>query len=214
VGKRYSPLLVGRFVLNFGQPEQENYRIAYETNYYNRRKGLSVGLGGAYQGKTDLFGSSAATSIDILLNYGPFNLDAEYNLMIRTGDFGPTGLPVNIRYASGTGHLRTTYNLVLADRFFLEPSFMIMRFDGGTNSIEQSNAVVLGAFSGEETTYDVGINWYINRKHLRLMLHYTWREGNAGDAGEGALVNQYFVQSSVGPIQRGNWWGLGLNAIF
>jgi hypothetical protein len=44
-------------------------------------------------------------------------------------------------------------------------------------------------------------------------MHYTFRKGDAGEAGSGAAVNNYFFQSGVGPILRGDWLGLGLVAI-
>ena len=91
---------------------------------------------------------------------------------------------------------------------------MFMHFEGGTAALEQDDALSVGAFSGRDYTFDAGLNWYLNKKRLKLMLHYTWRSGDAGDAGEGSTVNLYYFQSGIGAVQRGNWLGLGLNAIF
>ena len=52
------------------------------------------------------------------------------------------------------------------------------------------------------------------KEGLKVLLHYTWRAGDPGAAGDGATVNEYFYQSGVGAIRRGNWIGLGINAIF
>ena len=68
--------------------------------------------------------------------------------------------------------------------------------------------------AGEETTFDAGVNWFLDGKNLKLALHYTWRSGDPGDAGDGSQVNAFFSQSGVGAIRRGNWLGLGLSAIF
>lgn len=214
-GAEFAPLLVGRAVLYLGDPEMEKYKIGYDINYYGRRKGLSVGGGGSWQGQTGVFRSSYAASADFLFNWGHLNIDGEWNLMWREGsrlmaDDGNR----NFTYNSNTGHLRLGYNIIVSEDAFLEPSFMAMQFNGAKSLAGQADARAVGAFSGSERTYDAGINWYLNQKNLKLMLHYTWREGDAGEAAPGFTGNQYFSQSDVGAIHRGNWLGLGLNAIF
>jgi hypothetical protein len=91
---------------------------------------------------------------------------------------------------------------------------MVRKFNGEMNAAGQANATTLKMSAGEETTYDAGVNWYLDGKNLKLALHYTWRSGNAGSAGDGSQVNAYFSQNGVGAIRRGNWLGLGLSAIF
>ena len=212
-GRRDAPLLVGRVVLYLGDPEQETYKIGYDINYFGQRRGLSIGLGGAHQGATDLFDQSQALSLDFLLNYGPLNVDGDVNLMWRQGR---RPLDTGVRdfaYASQTGHLRAGVNLPVG-RYILEPAFMVMQFRGGLTAEAQADAAAVGAFSGREATYDAGLNWYLNQKRLKLLLHYTWHTGDPGAAGAGAQVNQFFSQSGVGPIRRGDWLGLGMNIIF
>lgn len=214
-GTSFSPLLSGRAVLYLGQPESNTYKIGYDINYFNQRKGLSLGLAGAWQGETDLFSQSAALGLDLLFNWGPLNLDADWNFMSREGEeTDEENGRQTFNYQSNTGHVRLGYNLILAGKYFIEPVFMVMQFNGGLTEEEQAHAKKLGAFSGKERTYDVGLNWYLNKKRLKLLLHYTWREGNPGAAGAGATVNQYFSQGGLGAIRRGNWLGLGLHAIF
>ncbi len=214
-GLQSAPLVASRLVFYLGDPEQKKYKIGYDINYYGERRGLSLGLAYAYQASTDLFDASEAIGLDLLFNWGPLNIDADWNFMARDGMFEAENISSrNIDYASNTGHIRLGYNIIIDDNIFLEPTFMMMQFNGGLSTEEQANAKALGAFSGEEKTYDAGINWYINKKRLKLMLHYTWRKGNAGAAGDAATVNQFFSQNSVGAIRRGNWLGLGLNAIF
>ena len=91
---------------------------------------------------------------------------------------------------------------------------MVMNFNGAKNAAEQADAAALRMSAGSEKTFDAGINWYLDRKNLKLMLHYTWRSGDPGDAGDGSQVNMYFSQSGIGAIHRGDWLGVGLNAIF
>lgn len=214
-GSSFSPLLVGRIAYSIGDPEMTNYKIGYDINYFGKRKGVTLAAGGSWQGATDLFERSYTAAFDMLLNYGPLNVDGEWNVMWRDGSRILVDQEVrDFTYQSGTGHIRAGYNVVVANKFFLEPSFMLMHFQGEKDTVNQADAVAVGASSGSETTYDAGINWYLNAKRLKIMLHYTWRTGDAGDAGDGARVNQFFSQSNVGAIRRGDWIGLGVNAIF
>lgn len=213
-GKNFSPLLTARAVLTLGDPEMKSYGIGYETNYFNERRGLSLDFNFAKQGETDLFKSSQTITTGFLFNYDAINLDGEWTWMKRAGHVtSPEQESRFFEVRTGTGHIRAGVNIP-AGRFIIEPVAMAMHFEGAKSAEGQADAKTLNTSSGSETTYDVGINWYLDRKNLKLMLHYTFREGDAGAAGDGATVNQYFSQSGVGAIHRGNWLGIGLNAIF
>jgi hypothetical protein len=56
---------------------------------------------------------------------------------------------------------------------------------------------------------DLGANIYWN-PDFKISLHYTWRWGDAGATAAGATFNNYFRQSGLGAIERGDWLGLGL----
>lgn len=212
-GLTASPLLVGRLVLYLGQPEQETYQIAYDINYFGQRRGLSLGLSAAYQGPTDIFQYSQALNADFLFNYGPVQIDGDVNLMWRAGQRPLDPEVRDFVYASQTGHLRAGVNIPLGDRYLLEPAFMVMQFYGGLSAEAQADAAAVAAFAGQETALDLGLNWYLNQKRLKVMLHYTWQQGEAGEAAAGTQVNPYFSQSGVGAIRRGDWLGLGMNII-
>lgn len=201
-GTDFSPLLTGRIAASLGDPEQERYGINYDINYFGNRKGLTLAFAGAWQGPTALFEENYALSADLLLNWGALNLDGEWNWMWRD----------EARAASG--HIRAGFNLPMKGKSVLEPVLMTALFQGATAGPEQAAAADAGMPSGTDQTFSGGLNWYLNQKKLKVLLHYTWYRGEAGDAGEGAGVNQYFFQAPVGPIRRGNWLGLGLNAIF
>ncbi len=209
-GAEFAPLIVGRTVVYFGDPEMKSYKIGYDINYYNERKGLALGFAGAWQGKTEIFDGNYAGEIDLLFNWSALNLDGEWNWMWRDD----ASESKNFTYLSQTGHLRLGYNFILGKQYFLEPAFMIMAFKGGMSKEEQQNAKEIKTSAGQEQTYDFGLNWYMDKKKLKLSLHYTWRQGDPGQIGEGATVNSYFNQSGVGAIRRGNWLGLGMSAIF
>lgn len=213
-GKLVAPLWVGRAVLQLGDPEQTRYRIGYEINYFGQRKGISLGVGGAWQGANEVFGTSRVLSVDLLANYGPFNLDGELNLLQREGRRSvERALMRKFTSTQRTAHLRGGVNLSVG-RYVIEPTLMIVGLRGGMDSTSQADAATVRASSGRETTYDAGINWYLDGKRLKLALHYTWRQADPGDAPPGNTVNLFFHQSGVGPIRRGNWLGMGLSLIF
>lgn len=208
-GKKYAPLLVGRASLSIGDLEMQKYGISYDINFFNNRNGVSLDFNLARQGETEQFQSTAAYGPGLLLNWGPLNFDGEWMFLERESRDSLGSFTAE----DGTGHLRLGLN-VPTGKFVLEPVFMVMKFKGGTDAKEQANAAALMMSAGEETTFDAGVNWYLDGKNLKLALHYTWRNGDAGAVGDGSQVNAFFNQPGVGPIRRGNWLGLGLNAIF
>lgn len=213
-GKHFAPLLAGRAVLTLGNPEMQKYSISYDINYFNQRKGLSLDFNAAHQGKTDLFQSALTLGSGFLLNYGALQLDGEWTWMERSGqETLPNQSTRKVNVHASTGHLRLGVNIPVG-RFVLEPVAMMMHFEGATDAQAQADALILGTSSGRETTYDMGLNWYFDKKNIKLMLHYTFRNGDPGAAGDGATVNQFFSQNGVGAIRRGNWLGFGMNAIF
>jgi hypothetical protein len=214
IGQKFAPLLATRLVVTLGDPELERYGIAYETNYFNERKGLSLDFNYTHQGETDLFTAARTLGAGFLLNYGRVNVDGEWMWLARSGQERLPDQSLRLTEAqSGAGHIRLGVNLV-AGKYIVEPVAMLVYFDGATAAQAQADANALRLSSGNETTADVGVNWYLDRKNLKLMLHYNFRTGDPGAAGDGAQVNAFFSQSGVGAIRRGDWLGLGLNAIF
>ncbi len=199
-GLQPSWVYAARAVLQLGQSEINRYALAYTVNYFNERRGLSLGANASHQGRTDLFAASTAYGVDFLLNYAGLNFDGEYLHMQRRN-------AADEAYATQTGHLRVGYNLILRGKYFLEPTAMVMRFDGATDPEGQLRAASVAFLSGTDRTYDVGVNWYLDHNFLKVTLHYTWRRGELGN-------NQLFGQEDIGLIQRGDWAGLGFSAIF
>lgn len=210
VGAQYSPLLTGRLSLALGDPEMEQYGIAYGTNFFNERKGISIDLNIARQGKTDQFQNAVAWGPGLMLNYGRWNVDGEWMFLQRQGLRNEANV---FTARSGTGHIRAGYNITVG-KFMLQPSAMLMRFEGSMDAAGQADARVLRLSSGREQTIDLGLNYYLRKRDMVIQLHYTLHSGDAGTAGEGSTVNAYFTQNTVGAIRRGNWIGLGMNAIF
>ncbi len=191
VGARWSPVLVGRVALTLGQPEMKNYAINYETNFYSQRKGITLAGVSSQQGKTDGFDHSRAYGLDWLANYGPLNLDGEWTWLQRARN--------GQSYRAESGHIRLGINTIIAKKYFIEPTFMFAYFKG------QENNVDVRFFDGEDIVYDMGINWYIDRRNLKLLLHYTIQNGNG--------ANNLYTRQNGRAVAKGDYLGLGLNII-
>jgi hypothetical protein len=215
VGRKASPLFVGRTVWYIGDPEQTKYQISYKNNYWSQRKGLSIGLSGAWQGATDLFLTNAAAELDFLLNWGPWNIDGSWLLLWREGQQGTNGSATTFSYQSNVGHLRGSYNILLSGgEYMLEPAIMLVQFNGATDAEAQAQAEIVGADSGLDYYWDTSVNFHLAEHNIVVSMSYTWRRGALGAAAPGSTINQFFVQNPAGAIQRGNYLGLGVLAKF
>jgi hypothetical protein len=211
-GIQYAPLTTARLVVYWGDPETQHYSTGHKVNYFGQRQGLSFALAGAYQGQTDVYRYNTALGTDFLLNWGGWSMDGEWHLLSRASLPSTTLEDNSFSYDFQTGYLRLSYTYSLPNDHFLEPLAMLVVLDGALDAEDQAKAIALGSFAGREQIWDAGVNYYLN-PDLKFSLHYTHRNGQAGDAGAGATFNNYFYQSGVGAIQRGNWLGLGLVAI-
>ncbi|HMQ47791.1 MAG TPA: porin [Saprospiraceae bacterium] len=211
-GKQYAPLLVGRLLFAAGMPESDKYSVSHKINYFGKRQGLSIALAGATQGATDLFHSSQTLGADVLLHFGQWTLDGDWTYLWRSG-LASNDQQNTFLVSAQTGYIRLGYNFDLPKDYVLEPVAMYVAYEGEMEKTAQDEAQQVGMPAGEEYIFDLGFNFYFN-PDLRLSLHYTWRNADAGESGPGATVNNYFFQGGVGAIQRGDWVGLGLIGFF
>lgn len=209
-GLKSSPLLVGRAIIHVGDPESTKYSMSHKINYFGKRKGVSLGIALAEQGQTDLFRQNRAIGGDVLLNYGPLNIDGEYYHLYRSSfDLDASQ---SFTTQGRTGYARMSYNVNLPKKMVLEPVATYWFFKGPMDANEQSQAQAVKSFAGEDESLDLGANLYWN-PDFKVSLHYTWRWGDPGEGGDGVTYNNYFSQSGLGAIRRGNWLGLGLVVI-
>ena len=180
-GKEWSPMLAGRATFSFGDPEKKTYSINYDVNnFFNKRKGITIGLNRTQQGKTETFTNNTTTGVDVLFNYAMLNLDGEWFWLDRQVE--------GKQYTAQTGHARIGYNIIVSKKLFIEPTLMWTSFTGDNAS-----------FSGVDRSYDAGVNWYLNKKNCKLSLHYVVQEGR-GDNG-------YTDETT---FKKGNFVGCGL----
>ena len=213
-GINSSPLISGRVAFHFGDPEFEKYTTGHKENYFGKRKGLTLAFTAARQGETDLYTNNFAYGIDWLFNWGNINLIGEWSILERNGEINSTNTtPTEINSNANTGFVRIGYNIELKNAKVLEPVLMFVQFNGELDGAKQLEANLLNAFAGKDQSIEASLNLYLN-PDLKLSLSYTFREGDLGDAEPGARFNNFFFQGGAGAIQRGEWLGVGLVAIF
>lgn len=203
-GSQSAPLVTARAVIMIGEPESQKYSMGHKPNHFGKRKGISLGLAAAAQGNTDLYENSLTYGFDVLLNLGNLNFDGDWHFLSRKLA-GQTA-------EANTGYVRVSYNYPLKNGYILEPTATLVQYRGGLEESEQAIAALTGMPAGEDEHIDLGVNFYFNPK-LKLALHYTLRDGDAGFSGDGSTVNNFFV-SGAGQVRYGDWFGLGLSAAF
>lgn len=208
-GREYSPLLVGRLVGYFGDPEMENYTLGHKVNYFGKRNGLSLALSVARQGENDIFSRNTAVGTDFLLNWQNISLDGEWTFLARETEVGPQTFSVN----SSTGYLRLGINFTMKNGYVFEPVVMHVQYNGEEEAEDQIRALGLGSPSGTERITDFGVNLYFNPS-LKLSLFYTLRNGDSGELDDALQVNNFFTTPGGGSMRKGNMIGLGLAAVF
>ena len=206
MGKESSVLLTGRTVLTFGDPESSKYSLGHKPNYFGKRNGISIGLAAAAQGSTDLFNNCFTVGADFLINFGHLNFDGDWHFLTRETTNGDQTAEAN------TGYLRVSYNYPLKNGYVLETAAALVQYNGHLDEQGQAVAAEVGMPAGDDQHIDLGFNFYFN-PDLKVALHYTLREGNAGFIGDGSTINNFFV-TGAGPVRYGDWLGLGLSAVF
>ncbi|WP_457622453.1 porin [Persephonella sp.] len=156
-GKRWSPLLAFRFAFSIGDPEMKNYRMGYTQTYYGKRNGTTFGLNYTYQGKTDIFDKNGMYGIDLLSNYGAFDIAAEYDWLYReSGTESSTDTIWSIKAG---------YNIQLNNRHIVQPSVMVSKEDAEKDTL---------SVTSDKEVYDIGVNYLISKNDLKINLHYVW----------------------------------------
>lgn len=202
-GEHWAPLLAGRVAVTAGEPEMKRYGISYTTNTLGRRKGVTLGLSASRQGRTDQtfaggkyvggFDANTLYGADLLANWGPLNLDAEYVAMHR--EFTPAfvavaGLPAE-DYTDAVWHVRGGWNLRLPSGQLIEPVVMYSRFEGDDDSAVYPR--------GEEEILEAGLNWFIDGQSWYVSAFYGHQDGRP---------KSRFASNEV--QDRGDFLGLGM----
>lgn len=168
-GEQCSRLYTGRLMYSIGDPEQTKYKYMLSGNQWTKRKGITLGMGASSQSDGFLndsvkFDQSWSWGGDVLINYEGISVTGEYYLMGRTAaeftSFEATSL-----------NLRVSYTMRVSSTF-VEPAISFDRYSASGSS-------TLYKFIGDDSTFDMGVNWYLNKDKLKLSLHYVMQDGSA-----------------------------------
>lgn len=186
-GDENSLVYVARFAMSFGDPEMTKYGLGYTGNYFGKRKGLTLALNGSTQSRTPRYRANEVVGADFLFNWGMWNADGEFFYIYNKANQSKN-------YAkSRTGHFRLGRLFSLSNGTYLEPSFMVSGFYGEKGS----------QYTGRDTVYDVGINWYLDQNRYKFYAHYVWQDGDGNN-----LVHR------DGVFHYGDYAGIGLTLQF
>lgn len=208
-GAEASPLLSGRLSLHFGEAESEVYSMSHRVNYFGKRKGLTISLAAAQQGRTDCFSSNGAYGVEVLYNTPAFHLDGEYFFLHRAADV----LASSPKVKATTGYARLGSNISLPRQLVLEPVVSYWFFRGAESIAEIAAATSLESFAGGDDGLDVGANLYFN-PNTKLSLFYAYRAGSSGEGQAELINNNFYRQPGVGSVQRGSYVGAGWVIMF
>lgn len=161
-GEENSLVYVARLALTYGDAEMSQYGLGYNINYFGKRNGVTFALNGSTQDSTPTYKGNKVIGGDILFNWGPLNIDGEYFYIFHK----PNGSENYSR--SRTGHLRSGYNFFLRNGTVLEPAFMVSGFFGEEGA----------EFTGRDTVYDFGLNWYLDGNRYKFYAHYVKQDGD------------------------------------
>lgn len=208
-GRTFSPLFVSRLNLMFGDPEKQSWTYGLAAaNTFGRRQGASLAVVYSTEGPTERVARGVRhLGLDGVVSLGQFHLEGEWHGMLRRATQGEQ------RFR--TFMLRTGVNLPLATggatpARYLEPTVMVYGFRGGTTNAAYDVAVATAYFAGDETVYDVGLNYHLVPGKIRLGLHYVGRSGELGEIAPGPSLAWHHFQAGVGPIVRGDYVGAEL----
>ncbi len=162
-GEHWYPLMVGRVALTVGDPELDEYAIRYVQSYYGKRKGVTLAYNHAYQGKTDVFMDNEMQGVDLLFNFGPVDIVAEYDWMRRD----TMNVSERVSERNEAISLKAGYNLVMFKTKVLQPIYSYT--ENYTGSYRHF--------------HDVGVNFLFYEDDLKAGLHYVWGRGK-GDRYE------------------------------
>lgn len=164
-----SRLYTGRAMWTIGDPEQTNYKYLLSGNQWCNRRGVTLGVGASTQqdgvvSDSLLFDHSSSYGADVLFNYDGLAVQCEYYMMQRCATDYNT-------FEGSMFNIRMSYNIKVKSTF-VEP---IISYD----TYQGTGDKALFRLVGDDSTVDLGVNWYLNKDKLKLALHYVMQEGSA-----------------------------------
>ncbi|MBN2636014.1 MAG: hypothetical protein JXR61_07075 [Prolixibacteraceae bacterium] len=185
--KNWFPVVLGHFMLNFGDSEFQKYKYTFSNNLLRKQTSATFGLGFSTQGKTDAFTYTSTFNADATIYLGSLKIDGEYSQLIRRNEY---------YYQANCVSVRTGYNIFLKNNWVLEPTAMVEMFSGNEASSDAS------FFDGKDKILDLGINLISAKRNVKVNLHYVFHEGEG--------TKNHYINNNSRP---GNFAVLGIQYI-
>lgn len=182
--QNWSPVVLGHFMLNFGDAEFQKYKYTFSNNLLKRQTSATFGLGFSTQGETDVYKSSSTFGADVMVYIGSLKIDGEYYRLLRKNE---------TLYHANSWMGRMGYNIFLKKGWVLEPTVMFESFSGGDNYSDAS------FFDGKDQISDIGLNLISIPKNIKVNLHYFIHNGEG--------VKNHYNSNGTTP---GNYTVLGI----
>ena len=200
-GLNSRPLLTYRLGIHLGDPETAKYSRGKKFNTRGNRQGVTLSLSGSYQGESDTWDDNSSFGVDLLANYGLFNISGEWMQLKRSlGSAESTAT---------TGFIKLGYSTKTQNGKEIEPVIAYVFLDGALDRQAQEDTRMVGAFAGKDNYLEFTLNYYVTPK-IRWSVSYTLRNGDEGDFDPTLVNNNFFQQGGVGPVNKGDYLGVGL----
>lgn len=151
-----SPLVMGQLLFSIFGNEFDKYQYVIPQNNYKQEFGITIGVGGSYQGSSSVFNTNSTLGANVLIAWKNVELDAEYFHLFRTNN--------NLSHEGYTSHIRATYTLNLTKGNLLT-----------TAAFWESNGDkdLYTTPINKENAFDTGLDFAWNNYPLMVGVHYT-----------------------------------------
>lgn len=182
--ENWSPVILGHFMLNFGDAEFQKYTYTFSNNLLRKQTSATIGLGFSTQGQTDAFKSSSTFGADATIYLGSLKMDGEFYRLFKKNE---------LKYSADCFTAKIGYNIFMKQGWVLEPAAMFEIFSGGRNYSDAS------FFDGKDKITDLGLNLISKQRNIKLNLHYVFHDGEG--------VKNHYINNGTYP---GNYVVFGI----
>lgn len=155
--EKQSVLLMGHALYSLFGNEFDHYQYVIPDNAYKQNFGITLGVGGSYQGNSPIFQSNASIGGNFLLAWKRFQLDAEYYQLMRTYE--------EENFHGFTYHVRGTYTWDVKESH-LQTTVAFWEYNGDDDLFNISVS--------RENSLDAGVDYFPDGYPLKVGIHYTY----------------------------------------
>lgn len=152
-----SPLLLGHVLFSLFGNEFDTYKYVLPTSGYEQNFGITLGLGGSYQGETVAFGSNTTIGCNALMVFHNFKVDAEYYALFRNNNGN--------EFNGYTYHIRASHTQAIR-KANIQTSLAFWEYNCDKNLYNTS--------TNNENGLGAGVDYIPNKTPIKVGIHYTY----------------------------------------